>query len=403
MSFIVPFLLCRYSDCFLIFVDMITHEYTVISDIEVRISVYPPGASSGRKEAHVTFVPVAGSEGNVSDQLNRIVCAYDEVMRSYRIDGCVAVMKRAFLSDVTNQAQEASDVLSVLPGALSVIGQCPCRQGVKAALLMIMTTGVTPDVTGNVTVVRRPPYTDIWTMSLTAPGDSYSATRDIFSTYISSLAPLRLSCECKRTWLYMRDIDTRYDGMVKARNEVFREQGLTPSHGFIASTGIEGASSDREALVTFDAFAVNGLKKGQTRHLSALGNLNATTDYGVAFERATAIVYGDRTHILVSGTASIGSDGQIVAPGDVAMQTRRAISNIEALLADGGGALADLVHAVVYVRDPSDAGVVSRIVTECLADVPFVIVHAPVCRPGWLVEIECMAITDAGDPAYADY
>lgn len=382
---------------------MITHEYTVISDIEVRISVYSPGTSSGRKEAHVTFVPVAGSEGNVSDQLHRIVCAYDEVMRSYRIDGCVAVMKRVFLSDVTNQAQEASDVLSVLPGALSVIGQCPCRQGVKAVLLMIMTTGVTPDVTGNVTVVRRPPYTDIWTMSLTAPDDSYSATRDIFSTYISSIAPLRLSCECKRTWLYMRDIDTRYAGMVKARNEVFREQGLTPSHGFIASTGIEGASSDRKALVTFDALAVDGLREGQTRHLSALGNLNATTDYGVAFERATAIVYGDRTHIIVSGTASIGPDGQIVAPGDVAMQTRRAISNIEALLADGGGALADIVHAVVYVRDPSDADVVSRIVTELLSDVPFVIVHAPVCRPGWLVEIECMAITEAGDSACADY
>lgn len=382
---------------------MITHAYTVISDIEVRISVYSPGTPSGRKEAHVTLVPVAGSEGSVSDQLNRIVSAYDEAMCSYRVDGCAAVMKRVFLSDVANQAQEAFDVLSVLPGALSVIGQCPCRQGVKAALLIIMTAGVVPDSTGNVTVVRRTPYTDIWTMSLTAHGDSYQATHDIFSTYISSLAPLRLSCECKRTWLYMRDIDTRYAGMVKARNEVFREHGLTPSHGFIASTGIEGASSDREALVTLDAFAVDGLEKGQTRHLSALGSLNAMTDYGVAFERATAIAYGDRTHIIVSGTASIGPDGQIVAPGDVAMQTRRAVSNIEALLADGGGALADIVHAVVYVRDPSDAGVVSHIVAERLSDAPFVTVHAPVCRPGWLVEIECMAITDAGDPAYADY
>lgn len=382
---------------------MIAHEFSVISGIEVRVSEYAPRMSKGRREVHVTFVPVACSEGNVSDQLNRIVRAYDEAMRSYRIDGCVTVMKRVFLSDVTNQAQEASDVLSALPGALSVIGQRPCRQGVKAALLIIMTAGVVPDSTGNVTVVRRTPYTDIWTMSLTAHGDSYKATHDIFSTYISSLAPLRLSCECKRTWLYMRDIDTRYAGMVKARNEVFCDQGLTPAHGFIASTGIEGASSDREALVTLDAFAVDGLEKGQTRHLSALGSLNATTDYGVAFERATAIVYGDRTHIIVSGTASIGPDGQIVAPGDVAMQTRRALSNIEALLADGGGVLADIVHAVVYVRDPSDAGVVSHIVADRLSDVPFVTVHAPVCRPGWLVEIECMAITEAGDPAYADY
>ena len=30
---------------------------------------------------------------------------------------------------------------------------------------------------------------------------------------------------------------------------------------------------------------------------------------------------------------------------------------------------------------------------EKLKGIPYVILHAPVCRPGWLVEMECMALT----------
>ena len=32
---------------------------------------------------------------------------------------------------------------------------------------------------------------------------------------------------------------------------------------------------------------------------------------------------------------------------------------------------------------------------------PYVIVHAPVCRPGWLIEMECMAIKKISNPEYA--
>jgi hypothetical protein len=35
---------------------------------------------------------------------------------------------------------------------------------------------------------------------------------------------------------------------------------------------------------------------------------------------------------------------------------------------------------------------VSELYRERFADKPYVIVHAPVCRPGWLVETECMAV-----------
>ena len=31
---------------------------------------------------------------------------------------------------------------------------------------------------------------------------------------------------------------------------------------------------------------------------------------------------------------------------------------------------------------------------------PYVIVHAPVCRSGWLVEMECMAIRKIDNPSF---
>ena len=47
---------------------------------------------------------------------------------------------------------------------------------------------------------------------------------------------------------------------------------------------------------------------------------------------------------------------------------------------------------VVYLRDIGDYQTVRQLFEERFANKPFVIVQAPVCRPGWLVEMECMAI-----------
>jgi len=34
---------------------------------------------------------------------------------------------------------------------------------------------------------------------------------------------------------------------------------------------------------------------------------------------------------------------------------------------------------------------------------PYVIVQASVCRAGWLVEMECMAIKEISEPAFAPF
>jgi enamine deaminase RidA (YjgF/YER057c/UK114 family) len=54
---------------------------------------------------------------------------------------------------------------------------------------------------------------------------------------------------------------------------------------------------------------------------------------------------------------------------------------------------------VVYLRDTADYGIVSDMYRERFPGRPYVIVHAPVCRPGWLIEMECMAVKQVNNPS----
>lgn len=63
-----------------------------------------------------------------------------------------------------------------------------------------------------------------------------------------------------------------------------------------------------------DAFAVAGLKPGQIKYLYARTHLNPTYEYGVSFERGTAVDYDDRRQVLISGTASINNRGKCCMP-----------------------------------------------------------------------------------------
>ena len=43
---------------------------------------------------------------------------------------------------------------------------------------------------------------------------------------------------------------------------------------------------------------------------------------------------------------------------------------------------------------------VSKLYQERFPNHPHVIVHAPVCRPGWLIEMECMAVKQQNAPEF---
>ena len=204
-----------------------------------------------------------------------------------------------------------------------------------------------------------------------------------------------------RTWIYCRDVDNHYAGLVKGRRDFFREEGLTEKTHYITSTGIEALAAEPARLVQMESLALWGLRPEQVIYLRAPEYLSPTHVYGVTFERGVRILFGDRSWLHLSGTASIDKEGHIVHPGNIRLQVRRMVENFSALLHEGEGSLNDLKIAAVYLRDAADAPAVEEILSELLPPtVPRIMVKAPVCRPGWLVEMEGVAVHDHGDPRF---
>lgn len=334
-----------------------------------------------------------------AEQLRRLHQAIDNALSDMGIDD-KPMMMRYLLSDPANQR-------SLIPShancAVSVAGQPPL-DGSKCAIWAYVQQGMqTEMLTHNLVKARHGAYSHIWATQI-APAleTSERCTRQALADYCGMLTDnaMSLAGNCMRTWFFVRDIDEKYAGLVKARNEIFADNGLTPDTHFIASTGIAGSNGLKDAPVTMDAYAVGGLKRGQVEYIQALSHLNPTHQYGVAFERATAIDYGDRRHVLISGTASIDNKGNVAHTGDIAGQTLRMLENVNALLKQARCGWHDATHAIVYLRDPADYAVVSKILRGKLPNLPIAIVLAAVCRPQWLVEMECMAIAPQSLPDF---
>jgi enamine deaminase RidA (YjgF/YER057c/UK114 family) len=138
-----------------------------------------------------------------------------------------------------------------------------------------------------------------------------------------------------------------------------------------------------------------GHAQSQVSYLKGLSHLSPTYVYDVAFERGTMIQFGDRRHIYISGTASIDHEGNILFPGNVLKQYKRTIENIEVLAKEGGAELKNIAQFLVYLRNPSNYQIISKQIAQQFPDVPCIIVRAPVCRPGWLIEIEAILIAES--------
>lgn len=365
----------------------------------VSLALFAPGGATAEA---VAVVSVASPGEPFASQCADIAGACARLISRLSPLGLSPAMGRLFLSDPANQLP----LLSLPAGIpLSVIGQAP-MSGTKLTLLLSLASGATPlPLAAPLSGHARNGYTHIWLTGASIHGaDSLTATRDLLTGYADSLGTLGLTipADCVRTWFFVRDIDRNYPGVVAGRNAVFASLGLTPRTHFIASTGIGGTPASGD-LVQLDAYAVGGLLPGQIGYLYAPERMNRTSDYGVAFERGTTVDYGDRRHLLISGTASIDSRGRILHPGDVPAQTARMVGNVEALLAEGGATMADVTALVIYLRDPADYLAVSSWFDTRFPATPRLIVHAPVCRPGWLIEMECRAVIPAANPRFRPF
>ncbi len=350
------------------------------------------------KEYHVVL-HVDDATSTYPEQLESILNAYNTLLDG-ELKGARSVFKRYFLSDAANQADDII-VNDVTDCAKSIIQQAPL-DGTKIALWVYLQTNVQTGVgKSGLYEVKHGDFRHLWNGSAhNMAANSEYQTRLLFNEYNMQLLEegCTLKDNCIRTWFFVNDVDLNYGGVVRARNQFFFTQGLTVNTHFIASTGIGGRQADPNVLAQMDNYAIAGIKQEQIHYLYASTHLNRTSDYGVSFERGTRVDYQDRRQVFISGTASINNKGEIMYPKDIVKQTKRMWENVEALLKEAECTFEDVGYMVVYLRDTADYQIVHQLYEERFNGKPYVIVHAPVCRPGWLVEMECMAVRQVDNP-----
>jgi len=135
--------------------------------------------------------------------------------------------------------------------------------------------------------------------------------------------------------------------------------------------------------------------------MTALGALNEAYHYAKpsSFSRGLRLDLGNVAVLLISGTASIGSNGETLHVGDFRLQCQRTFQNITDLLASEGATWKDIVRTTCYLRDiDRDYAAFNEERTafyaaEQLDPLPASTgIQAKLCRPELLVEIEAIAM-----------
>ena len=337
------------------------------------------------------------AKGSFNDRLNFLYLKLRNILDTEKLENRTLQYCKVFLSDSQNQIKEFEDSLlyqEFLKGTkLTIVEQTPLN-GSKASLLIKTTDDTTPILFHSLRLTEEE-----------AKGkNSYEQTRLLFNKYLKTIEGTDMTMERNlvRTWIYVTNIDVNYQGVVEARNDIFDKEGLTADTHYIASTGIGGATPVRHAAVAIDFLTVPNIKEEDKKYLQALEHLNPTHEYGVAFERGTRLTLPTHTlhpegsqqfkqQYFISGTASINKHGDVVYEGDIVRQTGRLLENIGALLKDGDATMNDIRYFIIYLRDITDYHTVEILMNQFYPQIPHIIVEAKVCRPGWLIEMECIA------------
>lgn len=364
--------------------------------------------SEGAKEYFFTIN--SKEEISFCQELITLYDAYMMALEKCGLSDDTQIFSRFFLSDIANQKDKLlqSKIFNVArKGAVSIIQQGPLTGGSICLLVYHIKSNnnsftkkifnYNEENWRNGTIIHGNHYDLLWTTNFSGigPFDSYKQTYEIFQSFNKIMVDNKMTLldNAIKTWVYVRDIDNHYKGMIKSRKAFFKEQGLTPETRYIASTGIGGISKEANSLVSLDAFSISQLRHEQIVRMDALKNLSPTIKYGVTFERGTRVRFGDRSHLYISGTASIDKNGKIMHPTDVRKQTQRTLDNIKALLAPHGASLSDLAYLIVYLRSYKDKNKVIEVIEkEVPADIPSLFVEGTICRHTWLVELEGMGI-----------
>jgi 2-iminobutanoate/2-iminopropanoate deaminase len=125
-----------------------------------------------------------------------------------------------------------------------------------------------------------------------------------------------------------------------------------------------------------------------SRHVQLL-NPNKVSPPSAAFSHG--VVAGDM--MFLAGQCSLDEHGNTIGPGDVAVQTRRAIENMESILRAGGFALTDVVYVTSFLASLDDFDAYDRAYAQAFgAHRPArATVRADIHSRDLLVEIQAIA------------
>jgi enamine deaminase RidA (YjgF/YER057c/UK114 family) len=112
---------------------------------------------------------------------------------------------------------------------------------------------------------------------------------------------------------------------------------------------------------------------------------------------AYASVADSAALVFTAGACPLSTDGEVVAPGDVPAQARRAVSNLGAALAAAGSSLQAVLKTTIYVASSDRADLVAAwdVISSEFGehDVPSTLLGVTVLGyPDQLVEIEAIAL-----------
>ncbi len=213
----------------------------------------------------------------------------------------------------------------------------------------------------------------------------YNQTIDIFN----KIKPL--IHKTLRTWIFIRDIDNNYSEFARGRKCIFDDCGLTKDTHFIASTCV-GEQDQKKPLIRVKILVLDNFKDYNIEYMSNIMVMPHTHTYGITFERGVKINTPNNNYYIVSGTASIDKYGYISYVGDLEGQIKHSLFNINELLIKYNSNLNRVVSSTVYVRNLEDIERIKVYLKKYHEYMPVIIRHAHICRPKWLVEVECIVV-----------
>lgn len=224
--------------------------------------------------------------------------------------------------------------------------------------------------------------------------------RRAHSAFERVVALLRLAgldaCDLVRTWIFVRDILSWYGDFNSVRTEFFRQAGLFD--GLIpASTGI-GINGRGGQELAIDAWAICPKSKDVSVQPIPSPLQCPARDYGSAFSRAVEVRWPARQELWISGTASIGADGESQFVGDFERQMHRTLDVVEAILKSRHMDWSHTTRAIAFFRRSADLPAWRRCCTSRGIDwqsMPALLMQGTICRDELLFELELDAARGA--------